>query len=99
MKKKIKLMSFREWQKEKFKDPEFRRYAQQVDDDPFVATALQIIRTRREKHLTQTQLARRAKTSQEAISRMESLDYRGYSLSVLEKVADALGKKVHITLT
>jgi len=99
MKRKIKLMSFRKWQKEKLKDPEFRRYAHQVDDDPFVATALQLIRTRREKHLTQAQLARRAKTSQEAISRMESLDYRGYSLSVLEKVADALGKKVLITLT
>ncbi len=99
MSKKIKLMSFREWQKKKLKDPEFRKYAQQADDDLFVATALQIIRARKRKHLTQTQLAKQAKTSQEAISRMESLDYRGYSLSVLEKVADALGKKVHITLS
>jgi len=52
MMKKIKLMSFEEWEKKKLKNPEFRKYARQADDDPFVATALQLIRARKKKNLT-----------------------------------------------
>jgi len=98
MKKKQKMLSFEEWEKRKLKNPEFKKLAKMADDDLFIAVALQLVEARKKKHLSQSQLAKKAKTSQEAISRMESLDYRGYTLSALEKVFGALDMKLHINV-
>jgi transcriptional regulator with XRE-family HTH domain len=46
--------------------------------------------------LTQQQLAERIGTTPSVISRLESADYRGHSLSMLRRIADALGKRVEL---
>jgi ribosome-binding protein aMBF1 (putative translation factor) len=46
--------------------------------------------------LTQKQLADRLGTHQSVIARMEDADYNGHSLSMLRRIAKALGKKFHV---
>jgi transcriptional regulator with XRE-family HTH domain len=49
--------------------------------------------------LTQKQLADRLGTTQSVISRLESADYAGHSLSMLQRIAEALGQKVELRLS
>lgn len=46
--------------------------------------------------LTQTQLAKMVGTDQAVISRLEDADYEGHSLTMLRRIAEALGKKLDI---
>jgi len=46
--------------------------------------------------LTQRQLASRIGTKQSVIARLEDADYEGHSLSMLKRVADAVGKRLEI---
>jgi len=48
--------------------------------------------------LTQRQLADRIGTKQSVIARLEDADYEGHSLSMLKRIADALGKRLEIRL-
>ena len=56
----------------------------------------EIIKLRLEQGLSQQELADKIKTKQSAISRLESGDYNP-SLEFLTKVANALGKELHIS--
>jgi transcriptional regulator with XRE-family HTH domain len=49
--------------------------------------------------LTQKQLANRLGTTQSVISRLESADYEGHSLSMLRRIAEALGQKLELRLS
>lgn len=49
--------------------------------------------------LTQRQLAERIGTKQSVIARLEDADYDGHSLSMLRRIADAVGKRLEIRLT
>jgi ribosome-binding protein aMBF1 (putative translation factor) len=49
--------------------------------------------------LTQKQLAHRLGTTQSVISRLESADYEGHSLSMLQRIAEALGQKLELRLS
>jgi transcriptional regulator with XRE-family HTH domain len=49
--------------------------------------------------LTQKQLANRLGTTQSVISRLESADYEGHSLSMLQRIAEALGQKLELRLS
>lgn len=49
---------------------------------------------RTEAGLTQAQLAERIGTQASAISRLEDADYEGHSISMLRRIARALGKRV-----
>jgi transcriptional regulator with XRE-family HTH domain len=46
--------------------------------------------------LTQAQLAKLIGTDQSVISRLEDADYDGHSMSMLRRIATALGKKLEI---
>ena len=46
--------------------------------------------------LTQAQLAKLIGTKQPVISQLEDADYGGHSLSMLKRIADALGKRIEI---
>jgi predicted transcriptional regulator len=48
--------------------------------------------------LTQAELARLIGSHQPVIARLEDADYRGHSLTLLKRVARALGKRVEIRL-
>jgi transcriptional regulator with XRE-family HTH domain len=60
--------------------------------------ALQIAALREKAGLSQRDLARKLKTSQQNISRLESPSYEGHSLSMLRRVAEALGATLRVTL-
>lgn len=95
--KKLKFTGLDTALAKELKDPQFREVWDKPTGDPYLDTALTIIKARKEKNLTQAQLAQKAGTTQQVIARLESLTYRSYSLKTLEKLAKALGKKPQIS--
>jgi predicted transcriptional regulator len=57
-----------------------------------------IYETRIKAGLTQKELADLIGTKQPVIARLEDADYEGHSLSMLQKIASALNKRVEIHL-
>ncbi len=58
--------------------------------------ARQLYDLRTEAGLTQQQLADRVDTTPSVICRLEDADYDGHSLSMLRRIAGALGKRVEL---
>ena len=82
------------WFEKNMRDPVFRRLYKEEEAKFSVS---QKIRHLREKlGMTQQSLAKKVKTSQSAIARIESADYEGHSLSKLEEIAKALGASLII---
>src|ERR1051326_1279856 len=74
--------------------PELRRLTEEARVNAAVA---QLIYAAREKAgLSQAELAERIGTRQSVISRLEDADYEGHSLSMLQRIAAALGQCVEI---
>jgi ribosome-binding protein aMBF1 (putative translation factor) len=78
------------------KDPNFKERFEKAGEAWNVA--IQIASLRKRCGLSQKELARRLKTSQQQISRLESPSYEGHSLSMLRRVADVLGATVHVEI-
>lgn len=57
-----------------------------------------IYRMRVESGLTQKQLANLVGTTQSVISRLEDADYEGHSLSMVNRIAVALDRRVNVHL-
>lgn len=55
-----------------------------------------IYELRHRAKLTQTQLAKLVGTTASVISRLEDADYEGHSLTMLQRIASALNKKLEI---
>jgi len=78
-------------------DPEL---AKGVLEESFNSNIAQIVYdARTEAGLTQKQLAERCGTQQSVISRIEDADYYGHSLSLLKRIAEALGRVVRVELS
>jgi len=60
--------------------------------------ALELAALRKESGLSQKALAKRVGTTQQQISRLESPSYEGHSLSMLRRVAEALGATIRVEL-
>jgi transcriptional regulator with XRE-family HTH domain len=60
--------------------------------------AVRLASLREKTGLSQKELAKRVGTSQQQISRLESPSYEGHSLSMLRRVADALGAIVRVEI-
>ncbi len=88
-----KLRSWEEVKAEHLKDPEV--LAEYEALRPQYEIISQIIKARNEQGITQADLALRAGTKQSNISRLESGSYNP-SLGFLVKVAQSLGKEIHI---
>ncbi|HEX4644475.1 MAG TPA: helix-turn-helix transcriptional regulator [Verrucomicrobiae bacterium] len=82
---------------EQLKDAEFASRFEKAGEAWDVA--LQIAALREKAGLSQKDLAHKLHTSQQQISRLESPAYEGHSLSMLRRVAEALGATVRVTLT
>jgi ribosome-binding protein aMBF1 (putative translation factor) len=61
--------------------------------------AQQVYDARMAAGLTQQQLAERCGTQQSVVSRIEDADYYGHSLSLLKRIAEALGRVVRVELS
>ena len=80
--------------KEQMKDPVFAERFKKAGEAWDIA--LQLASLRKQLGLSQKQLAKLAKTTQQQISRLESPSYEGHSLSMLRRVAEVLGARVHV---
>lgn len=78
------------------KDPETAKAYEELEPEYEIIS--EIIKARIEQNLSQEDLAKRVGTRQANISRLESGGYNP-SLRFLKKVADGLGKKLHISFS
>ncbi len=92
--KKDKVRTFQSRLREDMKDPEFKKHYQ--EERQALILAMKITELRNQKGLTQQELAKLMGTSQQAISRIESGEYEGFTLKTLEKIAEATGMRVKI---
>jgi DNA-binding XRE family transcriptional regulator len=92
--KKGKVRTFQSRLREDMKDPEFKKHYQ--EERQALKLAMKIAELRDQKGLSQQELAKLMGTSQQAISRIESGEYEGFTLKTLEKIAEATGMRVKI---
>lgn len=86
-------MSWEEHKKELMKDPEFVEAWQELQPEFAIIEA--ILRARMKKGISQKELAKRMKTKQSAISRLES-GRANPSLNFLQRLAKALNTRLEI---
>ena len=91
----MKTTNFDRYLEEQMRDPEFAARFERAGEAWDVA--LQLAALRQQAGLSQRELARRLKTSQQHISRLESPGYEGHSLANLRRVAGVLHARVRVT--
>lgn len=91
----MKKTNFDEYLTAQLKDPAFAERFKRADEAWDVA--LQLTALRKKAGLSQAALARKVKTSQQQICRLESPDYAGHSLAMLRRVAQVLHARVHVS--
>lgn len=77
-------------------DPELQQMCEQATINARIAQLIYEARTA--EGLSQTDLAAMVGTTQSVISRLEDADYKGYSLSMLCRIAAVLHRQVKIDL-
>ena len=92
----MKKTNFDIYLEEQLKDPDFAGRFERAGEAWDVA--LQLAALREKAGLSQRDLARKLKTSQQQISRLESPAYEGHSLSMLRRVASALHSRVRVVI-
>src|SRR5260370_41652633 len=75
----------RRWRKSSVYRKTFERTWQQID------LALLVREMREDAGFTQTELAKKVRTTQSVIARLEDAEYAGHSLTMLERIAAACG--------
>lgn len=90
----MKKSNFDHYLEEQMQDPAFAARFEHAGEAWDVA--LQIAALRQQAGLSQKDLAKLLKTSQQQISRLESPGYEGHSLSTLRRVAEALHARVRV---
>ena len=90
----MKKTNFDRYLDEQLQDPAFAARFQRAGEAWDVA--LQIAALRQQAGLSQKDLAKLLKTSQQQISRLESPDYEGHSLSTLRRIAEVLHARVRV---
>lgn len=91
----MKKTNFDRYLEEQLKDPDFAERFERAGEAWDIA--LQLAALRQQAGLSQRELARKLKTSQQNISRLESPSYEGHSLAMLRRVANALGATLRLT--
>ena len=90
----MKKTNFDRYLEKQLQDPTFAARFKSAGDAWYVA--LQIAALREQAGLSQKELAKLLKTSQQQISRLESPGYEGHSLSMLRRVAGVLHARVRV---
>jgi transcriptional regulator with XRE-family HTH domain len=90
----MKKTNFDLYLEEQLKDPDFAERYERAGEGWDVA--LQLSALREQAGLSQTELARKLKTTQQQVSRLESPAYEGHSLSMLRRVARVLNASVRV---
>ena len=95
MKKNIKLISADKLHRDLMKNPKYRREYEKLETEFQIAG--QILEARIKKKMSQEELAKKVKTGQAVISRLEGMNGKP-SISLLERVAKALDTKIELTI-
>jgi len=90
----MKQTNFDIYLNEQLKDKSFAKRFEEAGQAWDVA--LRLAALRKEAGLSQKELARKLRTSQQQVSRLESPAYEGHSLSMLRRVAHALNAEVKV---
>jgi len=86
-------MTYNQYLKERLKDSRFKKLSQEYDERYQVARA--IIKARFKKGWSQRDLAKKAKTTQAVISRVENMTVNS-RVKLIQKIAEALGLVLEI---
>jgi ribosome-binding protein aMBF1 (putative translation factor) len=81
--------------KKKLEDPEFKKAFD--EEELFANIAIQIAKIRQKKGMSQKELAKLIDTKQQAISRIENVSYRRYSINTLSRIARAMNKRLKVS--
>ena len=92
----MKETNFDDYLTEQLQDPAFAARFESAGEAWDVS--LQLAALRQQAGLTQKELARKLKTSQQQVSRLESPGYEGHSLGMLRRAAKALNARVRVTI-
>ena len=85
---------FKDRLKTELKNPEFRREFD--EEEIFAAVAIKLAEMRQKHGITQKEMARRMKTTQQTVSRLEDRSNKSYSLKTLIRAAFVLRKRIEI---
>ena len=91
----MKLLSFKQYFKDSMKDSEFRKLW--AESEVEYQLSRQIIKKRLDKKISQQELAKRAKTTQAIISRLENSSFNP-SVHLLKRISAGLGSKLTINI-
>lgn len=85
--------TLRQHLKGEMKDPEFRRLYGEADIE--LRVALEVIRARESRRMSQRELAEALKTKQQTVSRIER-GAQNVTIETLDKIARALGRGLEV---
>ena len=94
-KKTKKAVNFQDYLKGQLKNPEIRKHYNEYGKQ--LEIAYQILKLRKQKKLSQAELAKKVGTKQSNIARIEA-GQQNFSIDTLEKIADALDHKLKVCL-
>ncbi|NCO25090.1 MAG: transcriptional regulator [Candidatus Nealsonbacteria bacterium CG18_big_fil_WC_8_21_14_2_50_37_10] len=92
-KKTQKAVDFQEYLAEKLENPKFKKYYDEYGKQ--LEIAYQILQLRKQKGLSQTELAKKIGTKQCNVARMEA-GQQNFTIDTLQKIASALKKELKI---
>jgi len=92
----MKDITFDDYLKEQLENPKFKKEWDKLE--PQYQVTRELIRVRIEGKISQRELAKKAKTTQAVLSRIENMTVSP-SVGLLQRIAQALGKNLEIKFT
>ena len=89
-----KAVDFQEYLAEKLKNPKFRKYYDEYGKQ--LEIAYQILQLRKQKRISQAELAKKIGTKQSDIARMEA-GQQNFSIDTLQKIAQVFNKDLKVS--
>lgn len=93
---KRKRLYFDDWLKGQLKNPRLKKAYER--EDVRARLAVRITELRREKKLSQAELARRLHTTQQVVSDIETFRHANLTLLTVQKIAQALNSRLVVDL-
>lgn len=91
-----KVLDFQQYLKKELKDPTFRKHYEECGKQ--LEIAYQILQLRKKQGISQAQLAKRLRTSQSNIARMEA-GQQNFTTDTLQKIASTFRRELKIQFT
>jgi ribosome-binding protein aMBF1 (putative translation factor) len=91
--KTYKALDFQQYLREELKDPVFRKHYEEYGKQ--LEIAYQILQLRKKQGLSQAQLAKRLKTTQSNVARMET-GQQNFTTDTLQRIASAFRRELKI---